>query len=110
MSDNHTPSSSFSTPVPTPWTPGRIALMVLHGVIILNFLFEIIYAGSIVFMVLVPEDGGSGPLFMRAKTIPFELMVTRRLYAIEFWIATAGLAIYLAITEVAPRFWRLERR
>lgn len=98
------------SPSSRPWTPGRIALLVLHWAIILNFLFEIAYAGLIVFTVLVPEDGGGGPLFMRAKTIPFELMVTRRLYAIEFWIAFAGLAIYLALTELAPRFWRLERR
>jgi len=33
---------------------------------------------------------------------------TRRLYAIECWIAIAGLAIYLAITEIGPRFWRLQ--
>jgi hypothetical protein len=30
-------------------------------------------------------------------------MVTRRLYAIECWIAIAGLCIYLAITEIGPR-------
>ena len=30
-------------------------------------------------------------------------MVTRRLYAIEFWISTAGLALYLAVTEYLPR-------
>jgi hypothetical protein len=40
--------------------------------------------------------------------MPFEQMVTRRLYATEFWIATCGLAVYLAITEMAPRLrrWR----
>ena len=30
-------------------------------------------------------------------------MVTRRLYAIECWIAIAGLSVYLAITEIGPR-------
>ena len=39
----------------------------------------------------------------RALSISHELMVTRRLYAIEFWIATAGLSIYLALTEIGPR-------
>jgi hypothetical protein len=33
------------------------------------------------------------------------MMVTRRLYAAEFWIAFAGLAVYLAITEIKPRFY-----
>jgi len=48
-------------------------------------------------------------LGQQATAIPFELLVTRRLYALEAWIATAGLAIYLAITEMAPRLRRLRR-
>ena len=88
------------------WTPGRIGLNILHWIIILNFLFEICYAGFMIFFVIVPEGGGSGPLMGRATSVPFELMVTRRLYAAEFWIAAAGLSIYLAITEIAPRMWK----
>lgn len=84
-------------------TIGRAALRLLHWAIILNFVAEMIYAGYIVFAVLRPE-GVSGPLFEKALEIPFELMVTRRLYALEFWIATAGLALYLALTEIGPRF------
>jgi hypothetical protein len=38
-----------------------------------------------------------GPLLGRANDIPFELLASRRLYAIETWIAITGLAIYLAI-------------
>ncbi|MCA9546964.1 MAG: hypothetical protein KC613_21325 [Myxococcales bacterium] len=82
---------------------GRWLLRGLHWAIILNFAFEMAYAGYMVFAVIKPE-GHSGPLLAAAKTMPFELMVTRRLYAIEFWIATAGLAIYLALTEIGPRF------
>ncbi len=77
---------------------------IVHLAIILNFAFEIVYAGYMVFTVFKPE-GTSGPLWSAAKSIPFELMVTRRLYAVEFWLATMGLAIYLAITEIYPRFW-----
>ena len=76
--------------------------MVVHWVIIVHFALEIAYTGYMIFSVLQPESGG-GPLMGRALDLPFELMVTRRLYAIECWIATAGLAIYLAITEVGPR-------
>ena len=56
-----------------------------------------------VFNILRPEGGAGGPLFERALEIPHEQMVTRRLYAMEFWIAAAGLAIYLALTEIGPR-------
>lgn len=34
---------------------------------------------------------------VQSVEIPYELMVARRLYAIETWIALTGLAIYLAI-------------
>ena len=71
---------------------------ILHGFIILHFLAEIAYCAYLVFIVLKPE-GHSGPLGNQALNIPHDLMVTRRLYAIECWVATAGLAIYLAITE-----------
>ena len=78
-------------------------LVAIHTVIILNFLIQMGYAAYMVFVVVAPEGGG--PLFEAARSFPFEKMVTRRLYAIEFWIATCGFAIYLAITEVRPRFW-----
>ena len=81
----------------------RILLLAIHWLIILHFLVEIAYTGYMVFEVLQPTSGGGGPLFSRATEIPFEQMVTRRLYAIECWVATAGLAIYLALTEIVPR-------
>lgn len=71
---------------------------VLHWAIIAHFLAEILYCAYLVFIVLRPE-GHSGPLGAQALNIPHDLMVTRRLYAIECWVATAGLVIYLAITE-----------
>ena len=80
---------------------------IAHWLIILHFLGEIVYCGYLIFTVLQPE-GHSGPLMGQATQIPFELMVTRRLYAIECWVATAGLAIYLAITELAPRMRSLK--
>lgn len=77
------------------------ALMALHVFIILNFLAEIGYASWMIFDVLQPPGGG--PLGARALTLDHEWMVTRRLYAIECWIAIAGLSVYLAITEIGPR-------
>ena len=78
-------------------------LLVIHYAILLNFLIQMGYAAYMVFIVVAPEGGG--PLFEAATSFPFEKMVTRRLYAIEFWIATCGFAIYLGITEIRPRFW-----
>ena len=60
-----------------------------------------VYAAYMVFVVVAPPGGG--PLASRALDFPFEMMTTRRLYATEFWIATGGLAIYLALTEIGPR-------
>ena len=77
----------------------------LHWIIIFNLLIQIAYASYMVFFVVTPAEA-SGPLLGAAETLPFEKMVTRRLYAIECWIAIAGLSIYLAITEIGPRFRR----
>ncbi len=71
--------------------------MVLHWIIIINFLFEIFYGFYQIFFKLIPPGGTVGPLWGASATISYELMVSRRLYAIETWIAIAGLAIYLAI-------------
>ena len=84
---------------------GHWLLMVIHMAIIVNFLVEIVYASWMIFAVLVPSTGG-GPLMARAKTMPFEMMTVRRLYATEAWLAIGGLAIYLAITEIGPRLRR----
>ncbi len=72
---------------------------ILHWFLIVNFLVEIFYSAYQLFFVV----GGGGPLFNRAREISFELLVKRRLYAIEALIALAGLSIYLAITESLPR-------
>lgn len=84
-----------------------IGLRVLHWAIIVNFGLQILYGFRQVFFVAVPP-GVSGPLGSAASSIPFELMVTRRLYAIETWVAIAGLAIYLALTEILPRRLRAD--
>ena len=81
--------------------------MALHIFIILNFLIEIGYASWMIFDVLHPD--GVGPLGTTALTLDHELMVTRRLYAIECWIAIAGLSVYLALTEVGPRLREARR-
>jgi hypothetical protein len=83
----------------------NVSLLILgvHWAILLNFLFQMGYAAYMVFVVVAPEGGG--PLFENALSFPFESMVTRRLYAIEFWIATTGFAIYVGLTEIKPRLW-----
>ncbi len=90
--------------------PHKLSLgwRVLHWAIILNLLAEFIYASVVIFVVLRPEGAGSGPLWGQAASIPADLMMRRRAYAIEAWIAFAGLAVYLGVTELLPR--RLGRR
>ena len=72
---------------------------ILHWLILLNFVLEIFYGIYMVFGVI----GGGRPLFVRASGLPIDLMVKRRLYAIETWLAIVGFSIYLAITEIFPR-------
>jgi hypothetical protein len=78
------------------------ALKILHWFLIVNFAVNVLYAAYQVFFVLVPE-GHLGPLGAAASEVSPDLMMTRRMYAIEAWISIAGLAIYLAITEYLPR-------
>jgi len=91
---------SPTAPRRRPWL-----LLTLHWFIIINFLIQILYAAWIVFFVLAPEGGG-GPLFGQAAHLDHELVVKRRMYAHETWLAIGGLAIYLAVTEIGPRLRR----
>lgn len=75
-------------------------LRILHGFIILNFLAEIVYGFYMVFYVI---GGSKWPLFAKAVQTPVEVILKRRLYSLETWIAIAGLTLYLAITEFLPR-------
>ena len=86
------------------YDPKRIFWMVIHIVIIVNFILQIYYSGTMTFS-LTP-DGGSRILFGEAPDLPFEMMVTRRLYAIETWIAIVGLSIYLELTHIIPNLRR----
>jgi hypothetical protein len=72
---------------------------ILHWLIILVFVTEIIYGFYLVFFVV---GGSRYPLMRRATETPVEVILKRRLYAIETWIAIAGLSIYLALTEFLP--------
>lgn len=79
-----------------------IFFKLIHWGIIVNFIIQVVYATYMIFFVVRPP-GLSGPLGSRVLDLDFELVVIRRMYAIEFWIAFAGLALYLAITEIYPR-------
>jgi hypothetical protein len=63
------------------------------------------YAAYMLFFVV----GGGAPLFHRARDISFEVLVSRRLYAIEFWVIIGGLGLYLAVTEMLPRKMSLKQ-
>ncbi len=78
--------------------------LVIHVVIIVNFIMQIYYSGTMTFS-LTPE-GESRILFGTAMDLPFEMMVTRRLYAIETWIAIVGLSLYVGLTHIIPSFRR----
>lgn len=73
---------------------------ILHWFLIALLLTEGVYGFYMVFFVV---GGSRWPLFNRAVDTPVEVILRRRLYAIEAWIALGALAIYLGITEMLPR-------
>jgi hypothetical protein len=79
-----------------------LGLLVIHYAIIANLAVQCCYGTFQIFWVLQPP-GTFGPMFGHATEIPFELMVARRMYAIESWIAFLGLSLYFGVTEVLPR-------
>jgi len=81
----------------------RKGMFILHWFIILIFLTEILYGMYMVFFVV---GGSRWPLMARAVETPIEVILKRRLYAIEAWVAIAGLAVYLALTEFLPRIYK----
>ena len=79
-------------------------LRILHWVIIVNFVLGILYGAYMVMFVI--GGGGGWPLFARATETPVEVILKRRLYSVETWVATSGLAVYLALTEMLPRMYK----
>lgn len=80
-----------------------------HFLIIVIFVTEILYGIYMVFFVI---GGRRWPLFAEAVNTPIEVILKRRLYAIETWIAMTGLGIYVAVTEMLPRLvkkWLLDQ-
>ena len=85
--------------------PGRPLLWkVLHAAIIFYFAYECLYSCWQVFVVYQPP-GTFGPLNGSSPDVSDSIFMRRRLYAIEGWLAYSGMAIYLAVTELYPRFW-----
>jgi hypothetical protein len=76
----------------------RSAGEVVHVSIVTAFLVEIVYCAVLVVVVLRPADHGPLLLGAAARVVPIELVVERRLYAIEGWIAAGALAIYVGVT------------
>ena len=68
-----------------------------------TFLYELIYVGYIIFIVLQHETGGI-TLSDKVPSVDLEFLTKRRLYAIEFWIAFSGFSIYLSLTEIKRLF------
>lgn len=72
-------------------------MKILHWFIIFIFVLEIGYG---LYMGFFAVGGSRWPLMGRAIETPIEVILKRRLYAIETWITIAGLAIYLAAMTV----------
>ena len=74
-------------------------MRIIHWVIIINFITGIGYGMYMVFFVV---GGSRWPLMASAVDTPIEVILKRRLYALESWIAIVGLVVYLALTVFLP--------
>lgn len=69
----------------------------LDRLLIVHFTLGLLYPAYVIFFILKPEgQTTSGPLFSLAGSISFELMVKRRLYALEFWLISLLMIVYFA--------------
>ncbi len=73
----------------------------VHTLIVVVLAVQSAYCGYQLLVTLRPE-GGPAILFGAASSVPHELLVARRLYAIEGWVAFVGLCLYLGVTEILP--------
>lgn len=76
----------------------RIVANVLMAILVL----EAAYCAFQVMVVLQPP-GIEGPMLFNATRIPPDLLVARRLYAIEGWVAFVGFAVVFTVANVRPR-------
>ena len=60
------------------------------------FVTGFLYAG---YQVFATACGTHGILFDQANSAPFECLVVRRLYAIEFWLIVLCYTVYLGNKE-----------
>jgi hypothetical protein len=51
--------------------------------------------------------GLSGPLFLSANHLDPQIIIVRRLYAIEGWLCGSGLVIYIAIRNFAKKSYQI---
>ncbi len=81
---------------------------IIHVLILINFMVQVLYG---TYMVFFAVGGRRWPLLSQAMDTPVEVILRRRLYAIETWVAMVGLGLYIAVTEILPRrmrqWWRM---
>lgn len=75
--------------------------------IIVSLASDVLYSPYMVFFVMRPPSGRIGPLMEDAANVPYDLIVTRRLYTIEMWAAFIGLILYLKFRH---ELWGFVRR
>ena len=69
----------------------------LDRILIVHFFLGALLPAYQVLFVLRPEGESAGPLLGHsAATIPFELLMRRRMYSLEFWLVSLVTVVYFA--------------
>lgn len=67
----------------------------IDAALILHLVADFLYSPYMALFVMRPPNGRIGPLHTMAAEVPYELILARRLYTIEMWLAFIGLVLYL---------------
>jgi hypothetical protein len=76
-------------------------------VITINSIIDFVYASNMVFYKIKPDEHDNGPLYGGALKFSKEhpdLMIIRRLYAIEAWLVSVPAGVGITLT---PFLWYL---
>lgn len=76
----------------------------LDVALILNLVGDFLYSPYMALVVMRPPNGRIGPLHTLAAEIPYDLILVRRLYVIEMWVAFIALVIYLRFRKELWKF------
>ena len=83
----------------------KCRIVILYIRLLMDLLFVALLSTEVLYCLRAIWELGGPPLLLTGQPLPIDLMVVRRLYATEMWVALGALAIYWAIRS---KNWGIE--